>query len=450
MTVSTSFADQLVTRTFRARPDTTGEQEVSLVLPTLGKWSVRWTDGYTQTMVYAGDTLWAGGPSGLRSLTPTTGISQMHTLPWSEPAVVALGVTPAGHVWAAGAHHLAEYRDHVWHEHAVPFSETIRALMIHPQTHALWLAGGDAQSALAVWANGQWTPVNLANLPLTALMTDRDGDVWVGTWGRGVYHHGRQNSDLTTGWTQHNERDGLASKYVLSLAAQGDFLWVGSAPYNGGTGDPKGGVSRYELTERRWTRYTTTHGLPADTNEAGAPAPITALTTADNGLVWAGTPRSIHLLVTPGAWITDTHTGSVVRSLARFAAQTVAGVANGHLLWLDQEATPGNPPSAQFVSINHPPIGPAETITLTATARDQDGAVSVSGEILSWEWNHLDGRPLCTTITDCVLPGDLLGEGVHTIRLRVQDDEGVWSQPVFTTVTVTSPQRPIHLPVVLL
>jgi hypothetical protein len=449
LTVRVPFANQKIARDFMARPDNAGEQEVPLVLPILGEWVTRWTDGYTQTLGHVGGDLWAGGPAGLRSLNLTSGISQTHDLPWNDPAVIALGVTLRGGVWAAGPHHLAEYADGVWHNRSVPFTATIRALMLHPQTNAVWLAGGDTSSALAVWSNDAWTPINLTNAPLTTLAADRYGDVWVGTWGRGLYSHAQENSDLTTGWTQHSEGDGLASKYVLSLATQGDLLWVGSAPYNGGTVQPKGGVSRYLLTEGEWERYTTVHGLPADSEEAGAPAPIYALAATPNGLVWAGTPHSVHLLVTPGAWITDTVTSSAVRSLTPLGAQTLAGQANGHLLWLDQEMTPGNPPAAHFTTANHPPIGPTETITLTASAHDQDGSTPAPGEILGWAWYNLDGRPLCTTGQQCVLPGDLLGEGVHTIRLRVQDDEGVWSPPVFTNVTVERTRRSIYLPVVI-
>jgi hypothetical protein len=109
---------------------------------------------------------------------------------------------------------------------------------------------------------------------------------------------------------------------------------------------------------------------------------------------------------------------------------------------LELNIAPGNPPTAVITT-------PALTTTVVATlilaasGSDQDEAGQA---IVGWEWTVGNDAALCTAPT-CTLPAQVLGVGVHSIRLRVQDDEGLWSAPVTTTVTV-HPEVRVYLPVI--
>jgi hypothetical protein len=99
---------------------------------------------------------------------------------------------------------------------------------------------------------------------------------------------------------------------------------------------------------------------------------------------------------------------------------------------LDREATPGEPPTAQIDAVYPPTVTVGTTLTLSGGGLDGDEG----GErIVAWDWRSDRDGPLCTTAA-CALPHDLLTPGEHTVALRVQDDEGVWSTPVEARVSV--------------
>lgn len=449
MTVTAEFAGQRATRTFRAWPNADKEQEVALVLPMRGVWVPWLTGGYTRTLAVAGSTLWAGGSAGLLAVDLATNVSTTHTLPWSDSAVVGMAVAPNGHIWAVGPHSLAEFDGSAWQNRATPFLATIRTLVVHPTTGALWLGGGDTDGALAVY-NGDWQPVTTVAEVVTALAVDGAGDIWVGTWGSGVYRQNHNVADVTKGWQQYKVKDGLASAYILVIATDSNSVWFGTNPYRDNQGI-RGGVSRYHLTNNTWHSYTAIHGLPTDPE--GAAASIYALAFDADGVPWVGTSQGIHLLATPTTWITDTLTSDAVRALVVTSDQIIATHAGGQLLRLDRNLIPGAPPTVQITTADWLTVTPSTTFTLTAGATDNDQDVNeIDLQILAWDW-RADNQPLCTTAVACTVPANTLTLGQHTVTLRVQDDEGDWSAPVTTTVVITEtivPQPPVvYLPAVM-
>jgi hypothetical protein len=155
MTVSVEFAGQTAVRTFRALPNSEGEQQITLVLPEQGVWTPWISGGYTRTLAVNGATLWAGGPAGLLAVDLTTGVSVTQNLPWSNLSVVGIASDANNHRWVIGPHNLARLNNSVWQNQATPFAATLRALVAHPATGALWLGGGDSNGALAVY-DGTW------------------------------------------------------------------------------------------------------------------------------------------------------------------------------------------------------------------------------------------------------------------------------------------------------
>jgi hypothetical protein len=447
LTLTVSYAGESTERIFRALPDGDKEQHVPLVLPEHGQWSSWLTGGYTRTLVSDGATLWAGGPAGLLAITTSTNISAVQSLPWPQPAVIGVAVAPNGNVWAAGPHHLAERVNGVWQDRTVPFAATMRGLLVHPNTGALWVGGGDTTAALAVY-DGAWHTVSAVSALITTLVADSANNVWVSAWGDGVYRHAGDVSDLASGWTRYKVSDGLASNYVLSSAAKDQTIWFGTQPYLAPQG-ALGGVSRYNLTDNSWHSYTVTQGLAADTTLQQAPTTIYALAVDGSGVPWIGTSFGVQHLATSELWITDTVASTGVRALASNGTDILMAETKGTLFRFESTVTPGHPPIAvitatQAITL----VQPFDRLALSASASDQDANPNESqDQILAWDWQSDRDGPLCTTANTCSLDTGLLTAGRHTISLRVQDDEGVWSQPVTTTVTILKAQS-VYLPVV--
>jgi hypothetical protein len=276
---------------------------------------------------------------------------------------------------------------------------------------------------------------------VTALAVDDDGRTWVGTWGEGVYRR-----DAGGDWIPYRVQNGLASDYVLAAAADGGAVWFGTRPYFSAQGS-RGGIGRYDLATESWRVYTTAHGLPADTLFSEAPAYAYALAMGEGGIPWAGTAGGVWFLATEDWWAGYTTAYGLrpgaVKALVVGSGTAVAATPPG-LDRIDPFATPGARPVAQIDLVSPPTLTVGTTLMLSGSGWDEDE----SGErVVAWDWSSsLDG-PVCTTAA-CVLPYDLFTSGVHTVTLRVQDDEGIWSVPVTATVVVQEPRR-VYLPLVL-
>jgi hypothetical protein len=437
MTLTARFAGQTVERPFRAWPDD-DEQHVALALPEQGVWSTWVTGGYTRTLALAGDTVWAGGPAGVISVSLTSGISVVHTLPWAAPSVRALAVVTAGHVWAAGAGGVAEFDGTDWHTHTVPLAGIPQALAVNPATGAVW--AGDSVGSVAV-CTGTWQTTCSLGAPVTALVVDEEGWVWAGTEGKGACRQ-----DGSGGWMCHQETDGLASKYVLSAVADVGAVWFGTSPYLSGQG-PRGGIARYDLATATWQVYTTVHGLLPDTLLPQAPAPVYALALGTDGTIWAGTGQGVSFLAEVAWWglYTSTHglrPGPVMAIAA--GGETAVAAPPAGLDILERSAVPGSPPTAQIMAVAPHTLTLGKVLTLSGSGVDGDEG---GRWIAAWDWSSDRQGSLCTTAT-CALPYALFTPGVHAITLRVQDDEGAWSVPAETRVVV-EPARRVYLPLAM-
>ncbi|MDP6778426.1 MAG: two-component regulator propeller domain-containing protein, partial [Candidatus Latescibacteria bacterium] len=112
----------------------------------------------------------------------------------------------------------------------------------------------------------------LANNEVSAILQDRDGDLWFGTRYGGVSRYDGQE------WQTYTVEDGLASNAVLSIAQDGDGnLWFGTGlPYDRNSGS---GVSRYD--GESFATFTTEHGL--------AQNQVMAILQDREGHIWFGT-----------------------------------------------------------------------------------------------------------------------------------------------------------------
>jgi hypothetical protein len=130
-----------------------------------------------------------------------------------------------------------------------------------------------AQAAGGDWQQFSASPVG--SQPITALISDRSGNVWAGTEERGLARWDGGE------WTAYTIADGLPDMRVVALFEDsGGRLWVA-------TGN---GLGYFPADRSAFRRI----------GAAGAPAlPVTAFEEDSEGRIWLGTPRG------PAAWRED-------------------------------------------------------------------------------------------------------------------------------------------------
>jgi len=98
---------------------------------------------------------------------------------------------------------------------------------------------------------------------IVALLADRDGTVWAGTWGGGLSHFDGEN------WTVYTVADGLPGNHVFMLHQDPEGnIWIGT----------NNGMARF--ADGEFKHYSTADGLYAQQ--------VFAMATADDGSKWVG------------------------------------------------------------------------------------------------------------------------------------------------------------------
>lgn len=98
------------------------------------------------------------------------------------------------------------------------------------------------------------------------------------------------------------------------------------------------------------------------------------------------------------------------------------------------QAPPNIPPVASITSITPNPATQGQTVSFVGTGTDTDGTIT------AYKWqSNIDGN--LSSLNSFTKSN--LSLGTHTITLTVQDDDGVWSQPVTQTIVV---QQAVNVP----
>lgn len=134
---------------------------------------------------------------------------------------------------------------------------------------------GTGQGSLFIYKSGAAEPVEDypgKESPIKILLTEKDGTLWVGTRGNGLF---RRKDGV---WTRFGRESGLLSEIIRTVYLDPrDRLWIGT----------DGGGLSY-LSDGRFISVTTQNGLPNDS--------ISQILLDHGGRLWLGTHRGMAIL----------------------------------------------------------------------------------------------------------------------------------------------------------
>jgi len=432
-TVTASYQGNTLTRTVRLVPNINGEQLLNFVFPQDHHWEKQADIGVARGLVLSGTTLWIGTPAGPVLLNTATNVSSTLNTGLSSASVQAIAVAPNGHVFVGTASGLSQFDGTAWTAQNLGLAvSNVRALAIAPNGDVWAGVYGASGGGLSRFDGTSWQVqsgynTSLSNL-VTALQFDSAGNLWVGTDDAGV---SRWNGSA---WQTFGTADGLASKTVTSLAAEPGAMWIGTLGYltAGGT---FGGVSRYVLATGKWTTYNQASGLASNN--------VTSIVIDNRSRKWFGTGASGISRFDNQNWNTFTD----ARGLGANAIRALAAGPDG-TVWAGSSArvdrwAPGTGSTPPTVSQPQVRWSPTHELAFSVTAVAATATDTDSG-IRSLEWRSDISGDLGTEITFTLRAAVLQG-GTHTISVRAIDNNGVWSAPVSTSLTINRVLLPITL-----
>ena len=256
-----------------------------------------------------------------------------------------------------------------------------------------------------------------------ALAFDSNGTLWVGT-ATGLAR--REPSGTWITYTSANSDLPLAQVTTLAEDDQGR-IWVGDAV--------GGGLAVYTPSTGAWQGYT-----PPFTD-------VSAIAVDAAGLIWIGSggDGGLAALRSDSSWVTYTADSSGLpgNRVQALLADPAGGV------WVGATAAgPDQHSGVAHLEIGTPPVATIQAIKPSYPVQTRDVVefraagldTDEDGDgILRYEWtSSLMTTPLGSTARFSV-PAATLLPGLHTVHLRVLDNEGTWSTPVSTTLRITPP-----------
>ena len=415
VTLTATYNNETITQTIRALPEPEENNvEINLVFP-WSEYPEYVVANYTQTVVITDQVAWLGGESGIMQLDLSTGMTTSYPL----SSIRDIALTADG-VWAIGADSVYQWDGAQWMTHDSPLSLPLFKIQSDSMGRIAVAGRNNSSGEVAVWENGSWSSPTQIPSPITELIYDENGELWIATWGNGVYHQ------RATELIRYTVVDGLPSNKVWSMVRSGHALFFGTEPVQHSVYGNLGGIGRYDLDTTEWTTYTETNGLLPDPLLPNSPMAVQKLTVSADGDIFAqqGT-NNLFRFVPPATW----EPAPQLLASAEFIAERFAGDA--FIL----------PPDQWDIFSTLPPTATINTaewdqnqLKLVGDAKDYDG----SEEMANVVWKS-DDTIICYGIscTTTIQPSNIQ---THTITVDVQNKIGQWesSAPVVVGPVPTS------------
>ncbi len=437
-TVTATYEGKTVSRTVRAVPGESGEQQVNLILSEEG--DPTWTHYAESEMVRSvalhGDALWSGGDDGVTRHQQPYGCAA--SFDGSDlPALEIRAVTGNGEsLWAGTTNGVSEYDGASWTTHDTGLaSSNVEAVIAHPVDGDVYAGANDFDDGGVSRYDGAWHPLPDVNgsRPNTvqALLVDSSGQLWVGT------DSGISRCDTISGSSCVNymTEDGLGSNKVIDIAeASNGDVWVATWSYITEQGT-QGGVSRYDQDEDTWVWYTPSNGL--------AGWDVAAVAVDELGRAWFGTWGGGVSRLDGEDWTTFSTAHGLpsnnVRSLT---------IAEDGVVWAGTDAGLYRFPDSALASLATASI---ESVTPSPATQGMDTVV-FSGtadeeQVLGYEWRS-DRDGVLSASRTFELEAAALSPGTHQVQFRVQGQDGSWSDSDTTTLVVEEGWQ-VYLPLVV-
>lgn len=219
------------------------------------------------------------------ALSPQTALGHYLHREWRTPeglpsgAILAMAQTRDGYIWLASQEGLARFdgvRFDVFNSANTPqIQNNFMTALLTDRDGALWI--GTLGGGLLRWSDGSFTSwTEAGGLPSNAvrcLCQTRDGTLWIGTERGGLV------SRKDGRFTLYGERQGLVGKTIWCLAEGADgTLWIGT---------DREGLSRYK--GGAFVHLTREDGFASE--------PILSLCADAQGGLWVGTPAGVVYLL---------------------------------------------------------------------------------------------------------------------------------------------------------
>jgi|GEM_PF-4086465 len=432
-------AGKRVEREIRLTPGEMDLQKVDLVIPHESVWKIWHPDMDIHDLAIRNDAMIAASKSGVRNLPWETmpegnensvllsnfTFRELLSSPLLDIAATDIAVDKEDLIWALDdqqVYRQQESRNNSWITYSLPINNPFYALTVERVSNTVWVGGGtDQKGELAMYDGTEWSHVYTTETSIRTLALDSQSNLWVGTWGSGVY---KRNSEGE--WIQYTTENGLTSNYIHTISTlrpriwDRETVWLGSAPIGAdGAGNIDNGISFYDPIDHVWQAYTRTHGLPADEQAENAVADVYDFAVDRYGVVWAGTEKGLYLLGndTRGheMWILhDLDVNGLVRSIVFRGDTLIAATSDGLKTLLSNPLQPSYV-SKRLILEEHPQLLKLEADSIHEYPQHED---------IVWSWVSDKDGPLCSTPHTCTYPKRALQAGDHKIKLYLQEKNG--------------------------
>jgi ligand-binding sensor domain-containing protein/AraC-like DNA-binding protein len=214
-------------------------------------------------------TVWCGTTTGLNYIKGGKVFDISAGGPFDKASIQALAVDPGGNLWIGSESGLFKKNRDIQPDDLdpEPILDIAVSDLLCGKNNELWIG---TRNGVRLFKEGQLiSPFPgleiLDNLPVTSLFRDRMSNLWIGTYGEGLY---RVKQDQVL---HYNSSNGLSDDFIHTIKQDNDHnIWIGTFT---------GGLVR--LKPRIISNITREKGLPG--------TPVTAVLQDRNGHIWMGT-----------------------------------------------------------------------------------------------------------------------------------------------------------------